>query len=55
VLYYYVLYAAVTYLVFVFLQPIFETVVLDLRGVAVTREIPPPDGSTQRTVSSVRD
>jgi MFS family permease len=29
-LYYYVLYAAVTYLVFVFLQPIFETVVLDL-------------------------
>ncbi|WP_130499382.1 MFS transporter [Natrinema hispanicum] len=29
VLYYYVLYAAVTYLVFVFLQPIFETVVLD--------------------------
>ena len=32
-LYYYVLYAAVTYLVFVFLQPIFETVVVDL-GVA---------------------
>ncbi|UTF52276.1 MFS transporter [Natronosalvus rutilus] len=32
-LYYYVLYAAVTYLVFVFLQPIFETVVLDL-GIA---------------------
>lgn len=31
--YYYVLYAAVTYLVFVFLQPIFETVVVDL-GVA---------------------
>lgn len=30
VLYYFVLYAAVTYLVFVFLQPIFETVVLDL-------------------------
>ena len=30
VLYYYVLYAAVTYLVFVFLQPIFETVVVDL-------------------------
>ena len=29
-LYYYVLYAAVTYLAFVFLQPIFETVVLDL-------------------------
>src|SRR6056297_1286032 len=29
VLYYYVLYAAVTYLVFVFLQPIFETIVLD--------------------------
>ena len=29
VLYYYVLYAAVTYLVFVFLQPIFEIVVLD--------------------------
>jgi MFS family permease len=36
VLYYYVLYAAVTYLVFVFLQPIFETVVLDL-GVSQTR------------------
>ena len=33
VLYYYVIYAAVTYLVFVFLQPIFETVVLDF-GVA---------------------
>jgi MFS family permease len=32
-LYYYVLYAAVTYLVFVFLQPVFETVVVDL-GVA---------------------
>jgi MFS family permease len=32
-LYYYVLYAAVTYLVFVFLQPIFETVALDL-GIA---------------------
>jgi MFS family permease len=30
ILYYYVLYAAVTYLVFVFLQPIFETVVVDL-------------------------
>jgi len=30
VLYYYVLYAAATYLVFVFLQPIFETVVVDL-------------------------
>jgi len=29
VLYYYVVYAAVTYLVFVFLQPIFEAVVLD--------------------------
>lgn len=29
VLYYYVLYAAVTYLVFVFLQPVFETVVTD--------------------------
>jgi len=27
--YYYVVYAAVTYLVFVFLQPVFETVVLD--------------------------
>jgi MFS family permease len=36
ILYYYVLYAAVTYLVFVFLQPIFETVVLDL-GVAPGR------------------
>ena len=33
ILYYYVLYAAVTYLIFVFLQPIFETVVVDL-GVA---------------------
>jgi MFS family permease len=30
VLYYYVVYAGVTYLVFVFLQPIFETVVVDL-------------------------
>ncbi|WP_435345872.1 MFS transporter [Haloarchaeobius sp. HRN-SO-5] len=30
ILYYYVLYAAVTYLVFVFLQPVFETVVVDL-------------------------
>lgn len=30
VIYYYVLYAAVTYLVFVFLQPVFETVVVDL-------------------------
>ena len=30
ILYYYVLYAAVTYLVFVFLQPIFQTVVVDL-------------------------
>jgi MFS family permease len=30
VLYYYVLYAAVTYLVFVFLQPVFETVVTDV-------------------------
>lgn len=30
VLYYYVLYVGVTYLVFVFLQPVFETVVLDL-------------------------
>ncbi|MFD1561982.1 MFS transporter [Haloarchaeobius amylolyticus] len=29
ILYYYVLYAAVTYLVFVFLQPIFRTVVVD--------------------------
>ncbi|MFC7073982.1 MFS transporter [Halovenus rubra] len=29
ILYYYVLYAAVAYLVFVFLQPIFETVVVD--------------------------
>ena len=36
VVYYYVLYAAVTYLVFVFLQPVFETVVLDL-GVAASR------------------
>ena len=36
VLYYYVLYAAVTYLVFVFLQPVFETVVVDL-GVAPGR------------------
>ncbi|SIR68761.1 Major Facilitator Superfamily protein [Haladaptatus litoreus] len=30
ILYYYVLYAAVTYLVFVFLQPIFQTVIVDL-------------------------
>jgi MFS family permease len=30
IIYYYVLYAAVTYLVFVFLQPIFQTVVVDL-------------------------
>ena len=30
ILYYYVLYAAVTYLVFVFLQPVFEGVVVDL-------------------------
>ncbi|KAB1190632.1 MFS transporter [Haloferax sp. MBLA0076] len=30
ILYYYVLYAAVTYLVFVFLQPIFETVIVDI-------------------------
>jgi MFS family permease len=30
ILYYYVLYAAVTYLVFIFLQPIFETVVISL-------------------------
>ncbi|WP_435158872.1 MFS transporter [Haladaptatus sp. DFWS20] len=30
ILYYYVLYAAVTYLIFVFLQPIFQTVVVDL-------------------------
>ena len=36
VLYYYVLYASVTYLVFVFLQPIFESVVLDL-GVSETQ------------------
>ncbi|WP_227131176.1 MFS transporter [Halorubellus salinus] len=36
VVYYYVLYAAVTYLVFVFLQPVFETVVVDL-GVAAAR------------------
>ena len=36
VLYYYVLYAAVTYLVFVFLQPIFETIVLDF-GVSQSR------------------
>ncbi|GAA0196202.1 MFS transporter [Haladaptatus pallidirubidus] len=30
ILYYYVLYAAVTYLIFVFLQPIFQTIVVDL-------------------------
>jgi hypothetical protein len=36
VVYYYVLYAAVTYLVFVFLQPVFRTVVVDL-GVAEAR------------------
>ncbi|MFB6155743.1 MAG: MFS transporter [Haloferacaceae archaeon] len=39
VLYYYVLYAAVTYLVFVFLQPIFQTVVVDL-GVSPERVEP---------------
>jgi MFS family permease len=38
-LYYYVLYAAVTYLVFVFLQPIFETVVVDL-GIAAAQVEP---------------
>ncbi|TKX83874.1 MFS transporter, partial [Halorubrum sp. SS5] len=38
-LYYYVLYAAVTYLAFVFLQPVFETVVLDF-GVARSRVEP---------------
>ncbi|XGI84181.1 MFS transporter [Halorutilales archaeon Cl-col2-1] len=36
VVYYYVLYSAVTYLIFVFLQPIFETVVVDL-GVAASQ------------------
>lgn len=36
VLYYYVVYAAVTYLVFVFLQPVFESVVLDY-GVSETQ------------------
>ena len=36
ILYYYVLYAAVTYLVFVFLQPIFQRVVIDL-GVSPTQ------------------
>jgi len=36
ILYYYVLYAAATYLVFVFLQPIFQTVVTDL-GVATAQ------------------
>ena len=30
VLYYFVLYAGVTYLVFIYLQPVFETVVIDL-------------------------
>ena len=30
ILYYYVLFAAVTYLVFIFLQPVFETVVIDM-------------------------
>ena len=39
VVYYYVLYAAVTYLVFVFLQPVFETVVIDL-GISAARVEP---------------
>ena len=39
ILYYYVLYVAVTYLVFVFLQPIFETVVVGL-GVSPSRVEP---------------
>ncbi|WP_225741168.1 MFS transporter [Halorussus halophilus] len=39
VLYYYVLFAAVLYLVFIFVQPIFETVVVDL-GVAESRVEP---------------
>ena len=38
-MYYYVLYAAVTYLVFVFLQPIFETVVVDF-GIAAAQVKP---------------
>jgi len=41
----------VTYLVFVFLQPIFETVVLDL-GVSQSREIPPR--MVLRNVQSLR-
>lgn len=36
ILYYYVLYAAVSYLIFVFLQPIFQTVVVDV-GVSAAR------------------
>ena len=36
ILYYYVLYAAVSYLVFIFLQPVFEVVVVDL-GVSPDR------------------
>src|SRR6056297_3537296 len=53
VLYYYVLYAAVTYLVFVFLQPIFQTVVVDL-GISQSQVEPLPGGSTRRTASSAR-
>lgn len=49
--YYYVLYAAVTYLVFVFLQPVFRTVVVDL-GVSQTRSSRCWAGSTRRTASS---
>jgi MFS family permease len=37
VVYYYVLFAAITYLVFIFLQPVFETVVVAELGVARTR------------------
>ncbi len=39
ILYYYVLFAAVTYLAFIFLQPIFETVVVDL-GISASQVEP---------------
>jgi MFS family permease len=40
VVYYYVLFAAVTYLVFIFLQPVFETVVTGQLGIAPERVEP---------------
>lgn len=43
ILYYFVLFSAVTYLVFIFLQPIFESVVTDL-NVNLTVSVPLPGG-----------